>query len=55
VPKLSPETATLQAHPPTSPCAEAEPISKGHCRNWHHKMEVSCLIYPATSGERLMH
>jgi len=43
---------TLQVHPPTSPCpalsAEAEPISRGHCRKWHHKMKVSCQIYPAT-------
>jgi len=33
--------------------AESEPISKGHCRKWHHKMKFSCQIYLATSGKGL--
>ena len=33
-------------HPNLAISAEAEPISKGHCRKWRHKMKVSCQIYP---------
>ena len=53
---------TAVAHPePTrcwaSPCpalsAEAEPIYKGHCMKWHHKMKASCRIYPTTSRKGL--
>ena len=47
-------------YPPTSLCpalcAEAEVISKkkkNKCRKWHHKMKVSCRIYPATSRKGL--
>ena len=33
--------------------AEAEPISKGHCRKCHHNMKFPCQIYPATHGKGL--
>ena len=51
-PKWSPETAMLSVpfgytHPPPLSC-------QGHCRKWYHKMKVSCQIYPATSGKRLI-
>ena len=56
-PRDSHAVCTLRVHPSTSPypapSAEAEPISKGHCRKWHHKMKVSCWIYLATSGKGL--
>ena len=42
-------------HPPTSPCpalsAEAEPISKGHCRKWHHKiLKMKIIFMPDITG-----
>ena len=45
---------------PTSPyptllLKHAEPLSKGHCRKWHHKMKFSCWIYLATSGKGLLY
>ena len=41
---------TVRVHPPTSPypalSAEAEPISEGHCRKWHHKMLQRIVEHP---------
>ena len=47
-PKRSSETSMLSA---TFGCTHLLKqnllISKGRCRKWHHKMKVSCRIYPA--------
>ena len=52
-PRSSHAFCTLQVHPPTSPCptlsAGAEPKSQGHCRKWHHKLNVVRCIYASIS------
>ena len=44
----------MTLHPPTSSypalSAETEPISKDHCRMWHHKMKVSCWLHEVGRG-----
>ena len=59
--KLSPETFMLSVpfgcthRPPPIPpflfTQVTEPISKGYCRKWHHKMKVSCCLQTVTSGK----
>jgi len=33
-------------HPPPCPAlsAQTEPISQGHCWEWHHKLKTLCLM-----------
>ena len=51
-PRRGHAVCTLWVHSPTSPCpalsAEAEPISKGHCRKWHHEAESLIIAYWCT-------
>jgi len=62
VSKLEPRhghaVCTFWVHPPTSHypalSAEAEPISKGHCRKWRRKMKVSCHLQTVTSRNVLI-
>ena len=56
-PRCNHAVCTLWVHAPTSPypalSAEAEPISKRHCRKWHHEAESLMMLIGAMGPKRL--